>query len=205
MRALCSLSFALSVMRILRSARSMRIFINQRTDITEENMIEYLRIGVITQPHGIKGEVKVYPTTDDLDRFNQVEDVLLETKKGRTPMKIQGVKYFKGMAILKLSGINSMDEAETWRQADIMIHRSQSPLEEGQYFIADLIGCTVYRDDDTILGELTDVLQTGANDVFEVKRPDGKEVLLPRIPECILSIDVEARKIRAYVIPGLED
>lgn len=166
---------------------------------------EFLRIGVITQPHGVKGEVKVYPTTDDMNRFEMVDTVILETKSGPKEMKIENVKFFKGMAILKLSGIHSMDEAETYRQVDIMIHRSDSPLEEGEYFISDLLQMDVYLEDGSHLGVLTDVYQTGANDVYEITKDNGKELLLPNIPSCILDVNVEESKMTVFVLPGLEE
>jgi 16S rRNA processing protein RimM len=164
----------------------------------------FLRIGVITQPHGIRGEVKVYPTTDDPDRFLQVEDVLVERKGVREPMKIEGTKYFKQMVILKLSGISDMTQAETYRQADILIHRSQSaPLEPGHYFIVDLLGLEVYEDE-RHLGTVTDFLQTGANNVYVVTKEDGKELLIPDIPDCILHVDVDEGILKVRLLPGLE-
>ena len=166
---------------------------------------EYLRIGIITSPHGVHGEVKVYPTTDDMDRFLEVEDVIVESKKGREPMKIENTKYFKNMAILKLSGLSSMNDAEKYRNADILIHRSQSaPLEEGHYFIVDLIGLEVYEKDRHV-GTVTDFYQTGANNIYVVTKTDGKELLLPDIPECILKVDIENGRLEVYVMPGLED
>ena len=166
---------------------------------------EYLRIGIITSPHGIKGEVKVFPSTDDPERFLQVKDVVVETAKGRQTMQIQGTKYFKNMVILKLSGINSMNEAELFRNADILIHRSQSaPLEEGHYFIVDLIGLEVYEKERHV-GTVTDFLQTGANNVYVVTKEDGKELLLPDIPDCILKVDIEENRLEVYILPGLED
>ena len=168
-------------------------------------MEEYLRIGVVTSPHGVHGEVNVYPTTDDMNRFKEAGSVFVETKRGRFPMDVEGVKYFKGMAILKLSGIGSMDEAETYRQADILIHRSQSPEVPGKHLVCDLIGLLVYREDGSFLGKISDVLFGGANSVFSVLRDDGKEVLLPNVPACIKKVDIENGRVDAFIIPGLED
>lgn len=170
-----------------------------------KTMEDYFRIGVVTAPHGVHGEMKVFPTTDDLDRFRQVNPVLLTTPKTREVRKIEGVKYFKGMAILKLSGIDSMNDAEKYRKAEIWVERAQLPKIPGKYLIADLIGMDVVTEDGTPVGVLDDVLQTAANDVFVVKKPDGRELLLPKIPSCILNVDEEGRRITVYVLPGLED
>ena len=168
-------------------------------------MEDYFRIGVVTAPHGVHGEMKIYPTTDDMDRFKQVNPVLLTTFRSREIKKIESVKYFKGMAILKLSGIDTMDEAEKYRNAELWVERSQLPKIPGKYLIADLIGMDVVTEDGVSIGTLTDVWQTGANDVYVVEKHDGKELLLPKIPSCILNVDKEDRRITVYVLPGLED
>lgn len=168
-------------------------------------MTEYLRIGTVTSPHGVHGEFSVYPTTDDLNRFKQVKKVVVTTLKTREEKKIESVKYFKGMAILKLSGISTRDEAETYRNAELWIHRSESPKEPGKHLICDLLEMEVVTETGEPVGHMKDVLQTGANDVFVVEKPDGKELLLPKIPSCILNVDEEAKKITVFVLPGLED
>ena len=168
-------------------------------------MEDYFRIGVVTAPHGVHGEMKIYPTTDDMDRFKQVNPVLLTTFRSREIKKIESVKYFKGMAILKLSGIDTMDEAEKYRKAELWVERSQLPKIPGKYLIADLIGMDVVTEEGVSIGTLTDVWQTGANDVYVVEKHDGKELLLPKIPSCILNVDEEDRRITVYVLPGLED
>ncbi len=168
-------------------------------------MEDYFRIGVVTAPHGVHGEMKIYPTTDDMDRFKQVNPVLLTTFRSREIKQIESVKYFKGMAILKLSGIDTMDEAEKYRKAELWVERSQLPKIPGKYLIADLIGMDVVTEDGVSIGTLTDVWQTGANDVYVVEKHDGKELLLPKSPSCILNVDEEDRRITVYVLPGLED
>ena len=165
---------------------------------------EYLRIGVILKPHGVHGEVKVYPTTDEPERFLQVKDVIIDKGGLREDHKIENTKYFKQMVILKLSGLSSMNDAEKYRDANILIHRDQSPLEEGHYFIVDLIGLEVYEED-RLIGEVTDFLQTGANNVYVVTKTNGKELLLPDIPDCILKVDTDEGKLFVHVLPGLED
>lgn len=166
---------------------------------------DLVRMGVVTSPHGIRGEVNVYPTTDTPERFETVGFVIVENRKGQTQMDVESVKYFKGMVILKLSGINDIDTAEAFRQADILVHKYQTPCREGEYFICDLIGLEVVNEKGEQIGTLTDVLTTGANKVYVVQKPDGKELLLPVIPDCILSVSLEEKKVTAYVLPGLED
>ena len=168
-------------------------------------MEDFFRIGVVTAPHGVLGDMKIVPTTDDLDRFKQVNPVLLTTSKTRETRKIEGVKYFKGMAILKLSGIDTMNDAEKYRKAEIWVERSQLPKIPGKYLIADLIGMDVVTEDGVLIGVLDDVLQTAANDVFAVKKLDGRELLLPKIPSCVLNVNEEERRITVCVLPGLED
>ncbi|MBQ6551874.1 MAG: 16S rRNA processing protein RimM [Lachnospiraceae bacterium] len=170
-------------------------------------MEEMLRIGVVTSPHGVRGEVKVYPTTDDPDRFKQIGSLVAETPRGSFPMDVENVKYFKNMVILKLSGIHTMDEAEQYRNADLLIRRSQSaPLRENEYFIGDLLDMDVYLSDGTRFGTLTDVLKTsGANDVYEITKEDGGTVLIPMIPDVVKAVDVSARRMTVELLPGLED
>ena len=143
-------------------------------------MEKYLRVGVITSPHGVRGEVKVYPTTDDVMRFKKLDKVILDLGRGETrELKIRQVKFFKNMVILKFDGVDTMNEVEGWRQKDLLITRDQAiPLEEDEFFITDLIGLNVVTDEGETLGTLTDVMETGANDVYCVKTPEGKELLL---------------------------
>ena len=167
-------------------------------------MEEYLRIGVITSPHGVKGEVNVFPTTDDPDRFRQVNPVYVEKRGIREEHTIDSVKYFKGMAILKLSGIGSMDDAERFRQAEILIHRSQSPREPGRYLICDLIGMSVTEEDGRKVGTVEDVLTTAAHSVYSVRTAEGKELLIPNVPAFILNVDETERVVTVRLIPGME-
>lgn len=167
-------------------------------------MEDLLRVGVIASTHGVRGEVKVFPTTDDANRFKKLKKVYLDTGKEKILLEIEGVKFFKNMAILKFKGIDNINEIEKYRNKDLLIERTDAvPLGENEYFICDLIGCSVVTEDDKELGLLEDVLQTGANDVYVVKTPDKKEILLPYIEECILNIDISNRKITVHLMPGL--
>ena len=167
-------------------------------------MEKLLRIGVITTTHGLRGEVKVYPTTDDVSRFDACDEVILVTPKEKIPLHIERVKYFKNLVIVKFKEFDDISQVETFRKCDIMVTRENAvPLEEGEFFICDVIGAEVVEEDGTPVGTVSDVMETGANDVFVIQTADGKEVLFPSIPECIRSVDVETQKIVAHIMPGL--
>ena len=165
-----------------------------------------LRVGVITSAHGIKGEVKVFPTTDDAKRFKELKKVILDTGKEYIPMEIEHVKFFKNMVILKFRGYDNINEIEKYKSKDLLITRDQAvDLEPDEYFITDLIGLAVVSDQGAELGILKDVLETGANDVYVVAMKDGKELMLPAIGDCILNVDLEQRRMEVHVLEGLMD
>jgi len=168
---------------------------------------ELLRVGTYVNTHGVRGEIKIYPHTDDVSRFSDLDYFYLDTKKdGLVKYEIKGVKYFKNMAILKLVGIDNINDIEKYKGSDLLITREQAvPLEEGEYFLCDIIGAKVITDEDRELGVIKDVMQTGANDVYIVKQQNGKEVLLPVIPQCILDINTEEGIVKAHIMPGLLD
>lgn len=169
------------------------------TDLTD-----YFRVGVITSPHGVHGEVKVYPTTDDVKRYDYLKNVLMVKGREERVLNVEHVKYFKNIVIVKFKEFNSMNETEPLRQADLYVDRAHAvPLEENEYFIADLIGLDVVTDEGKPLGKLVDVLQTGANDVYQVELLGGGEVLIPAIPECLLDISLEEKKILVHLMKGL--
>ena len=164
-----------------------------------------LRVGVITSTHGVRGEVKVFPTTDDAKRFKTLKKVILD---GREPLElsIEQVKFFKNMVILKFKGYDNINDVETWRQRDLLITRDQAvELKEDEYFITDLIGLTVVNEEEAVLGRVKDVLETGANDVYVVELTGGKELLLPAIKDCILNVDLEGGRMKVHVLDGLMD
>ncbi|MCD7726545.1 MAG: ribosome maturation factor RimM [Clostridiales bacterium] len=167
-------------------------------------MIQELQVGVITQPHGIRGEVKVFPTTDDAARFKKLKEVILDTGKERLEMEIESVKFFKQYVIVKFKGFDSINEIEKYRNGRLLVAREKAvKLEKDEYFIADLIGLAVVTEDGEALGVLKDVLATGANDVYVVSRPDQSEVLLPAIRECIRKIDISQGSMTVHVMDGL--
>lgn len=169
-------------------------------------MENLLRVGVITSPHGVRGEVKVFPTTDDMNRFKKLKTVMLDTGKEHKTLTIEQVKFFKNMTILKFKGYDNINDVETWRQKDLLITRDQAvKLNPDENFIVDLIGLQVVTDEGEKLGVMQDVLQTGANDVYVVKMESGKEVLLPAIKDCILRVDLEKGEMLVHVLEGLLD
>ena len=167
-------------------------------------MENYLRVGVITTTHGLRGEVKVFPTTDDAKRFNDLKEVHLDTGKELITLEIEGVKFFKQLTILKFKGIDNINDIEKYRGKDLLIKRENAvKLEKDEYFIFDLIGSEVITDEGIKLGVLVEILTSSANDVYVVKTEDNKEILLPSIKECILDIDVDNKKITVHVMNGL--
>ena len=167
-------------------------------------MDDFLRVGVISATHGIKGEVKVYPTTDDLNRFKALKQVFLDTGKEYLDLEVEGVKFFKQMAILKFKGIDNINDIEKYKGRDLLVTRENAvKLEKDEYFIYDILGSEVVTDEGIKLGTLSEIMTTGANDVYIVKTNEGKEILLPSIRECILDVDVAAKKILVHVMPGL--
>ena len=169
-------------------------------------MEQMLRVGVITSTHGIRGEVKVFPTTDDVNRFKKLKKVFLEVGKEYKELKISSVKKKKNMVIIKFEGLNNINDVERFRQLSLYVTREDAvKCEEGEYFIADLIGLQVVTDTGETLGILKDVLQTGANDVYIVEMENKKEVLLPAIKDCILNVSLEENKMEVHVLEGLLD
>jgi 16S rRNA processing protein RimM len=169
-------------------------------------MEDFLRIGVITTTHGVRGEVKVFPTTDDPSRFQRLDALWVQTAKGKERRKIEQVKFFKQFVILKLEGISDMDQALLYKNCDLLISRDEAlPLAEDEYYISDIIGLSVVTDTGERLGIVKDVLQTGANDVYEVEMSNGKHVLLPAIRSCILGVNLEKGEMQVHVMEGLLD
>lgn len=167
-------------------------------------MEDLLKVGVITTTHGVWGEVKVYPTTEDAQRFQDLDYVLLDTGKDMRRLDIQRVKFFKNLAILKFQGIDNINDIEPYKGRDLWIPREEGlELEEDEYYIADLLDMEVYLEDGSKFGILKDVMETGANDVYVVQTAEGKEVLLPAIKDCILDVDVEQNKMTVHMMNGL--
>ncbi|MBP3901473.1 MAG: 16S rRNA processing protein RimM [Blautia sp.] len=168
-------------------------------------MEDFLKVGTITTTHGVRGEVKVYPTTDDPERFLDLKRVLVDTGKEMVPLTIKGVKFFKNLVILKFTEIDNINDVINYKGMDLLIPREEGvELDEDEYYIADLIGMEVYLEDGTRYGTLKDVMETGANDVYIVKKESGGEILLPAIHECILDVNPEEGKMTVHLMKGLE-
>ena len=167
-------------------------------------MEKMLQVGVISSTHGIRGEVKVFPTTDDPARFKLLKKVTLDTGREQIPLEIQGVKFFKQFVIVKFKGIDNINDIEKYKGKSLLVNREDAvALEEDEYYIADIIGMQVNTEDGTTFGVLKDVMETGANDVYLIDTPEYGEVLLPAIRECILEVQVEEGKMKVHLMPGL--
>ncbi|MBQ6362245.1 MAG: ribosome maturation factor RimM [Lachnospiraceae bacterium] len=168
-------------------------------------MEEFFQVGIFTNTHGVRGEIKVFPTTDDLSRFKRLKEVIMRTKEGDITMKIAGTRMQKQMVLMRFAGIDNINEIEKYKGSGLYVHRKDAiPLEKNEYFIADLIGLAVEGDDGRQFGKLTEVLQTGSNDVYVVKNAE-REWLFPAIPDCVQSVDIEAGRMIVHVMDGLEE
>lgn len=167
-------------------------------------MEDRLQVGVITQTHGVRGEVKVFPTTDDPNRFTELEKVYLDTGRELLKLEIQNVKFFKQFVILKFKGIDNINDIEKYKRCSLYIDREDAvELLEDEYFIADMIGMQVFLEDGTSFGTLKDVMETGANDVYIIDSKEHGEVLIPAIEECILDVDIEEGNMTIHLMNGL--
>lgn len=169
-------------------------------------MEDLLKVGVITSTHGIRGEVKVFPTTDDARRFLDLEEIILDTGKEKKVLTIERVKFFKNMVILKFKEYDNINDVEMYRQKELFVTREQAvPLEENEYFIADLIGLKAISDEGEDLGEIADVLQTAANDIYVIKKAGVSDLLVPAIKECVKNVDIKGGNIELHLLPGLRE
>lgn len=169
-------------------------------------MEDLLQVGVITTTHGVRGEVKVFPTTDDAARFKKLKQVILDTGKEKVELEIAGVKFFKNLVILKFKGIDDINDVEKYRKKSLYVTRENAvKLKKDEYFIADLIGLKAISDEGEDLGIINDVLQTGANDVYVIEKEGAGELLVPAIKECVKNVDIEGGTMELHLLPGLRD
>lgn len=168
-------------------------------------MEDLLQIGVITTTHGVRGEVKVFPTTDDANRFKKLKNVILDTEKEQLSLEIEQVKFFKNLVILKFKGIDNINDVEKYKGKGLFVTRENAvKLKPGEYFIADLMGMRAVTEEGEALGEITDVLQTGANDVYVIKKEE-EELLVPAIKECVKKVDIAQGVMTLHLLEGLRD
>jgi len=183
-----------------------RLYTGTQRKRGSRDMDDLLQVGAIANTHGIKGEVKVFPTTDDPGRYRELKEVVLDTGKQKLTMEIEGVKFFKNMVIVKFKGIDDINDVEHYKGAKLFVTRENAvELGEDEYFFADLVGLCVKTDEGETLGELTDIMQTGANDVYVVKLESGGELLVPAIRDCIRRVDLMAGEVTVHLLPGLLD
>ncbi|NDO50010.1 ribosome maturation factor RimM [Lachnospiraceae bacterium MD335] len=169
-------------------------------------MDDLLQVGAITQTHGLRGEVKVFPTTDDVKRFKKLKEVILDTGKEKMALEIENVRFFKQFAILKFKGFDNINDIERYKGKSLYVTRENAvKLRKDEYFIADLMGVKIYDEQDAYMGVLKDVIVTGANDVYEIALEDGRTLLLPAIKQCVLDVDIEQRRMKVHVLDGLLD
>ena len=167
-------------------------------------MEERLQVGVISSTHGVRGEVKVFPTTDDPKRYKKLKKVYLDTGREFLPLEIQGVKFFKQFVIVKFKGIDNINDIEKYRGKSLLVDRKDAvPLKQDEYFIADMVGIDVYTEDGEKFGVLKDVMETGANDVYIINSINHGEVLVPAIKQCILGVDIEENRMDIHLMDGL--
>lgn len=167
-------------------------------------MEKLLQVGVISSTHGVRGEVKVFPTTDDAKRFKKLKQVILDTGREHRVLEIEQVKFFKQLVILKFKGIDNINDIEKYKGKSLLVDRKNAvKLQKNEYFIADMIGLSVFTEDGELFGELKDVMETGANDVYVIQSEQHGEVLVPAIKQCILEVDVEQRKMVIHLMKGL--
>ena len=169
-------------------------------------MEDLYQVGAITQTHGVRGGVKVFPMTDDIARFKNMKHLLLDTGKDYIELEVTSARPQKNIVILKFKGIDNINDIEKYKGKGLYVTKeNRVKLKKDEYFIADLIGLKVITDEDEDFGVITDVLATGANDVYVIETIDGAEVLAPAIKECIKSIDIEAGVVKIHVMNGLLD
>ena len=169
-------------------------------------MTDRFQVGVIASTHGLQGEVNVFPTTEDPSRFKKLKQVVLHTQRGEELLlDVVSARFFKKFVIVKFKQFNDINEVEKFRGCELTIDRKDAiKLQPGEYYCADLIGLTIVDEYGNELGTLTEILQTGANDVYEMtKKDDGEKVYIPAIKDCVKEIDPEGGKIVIHVMDGL--
>lgn len=164
---------------------------------------DFLQVGAVTSTHGLAGEVKVFPTTDDPGRYKSLKEVWADTGREKQLLTIERVRYFKQFVIVKFKGLDRIEDVERYVKKNLYVTRENAvKLEENEYFIADLMGLQVVDETGALLGTLTDVIATGANDVYVVTGGE-REILIPAIRQCILKVDLGAGQMRVHLLEGL--
>ncbi len=170
-------------------------------------MENLLQVGAILDTHGLRGEVKVFPTTDDASRYDDLKEVELEKKDGSLlHMEVERVRYFKNLVIVKFKGYDNINDIEQYKKCNLYVTREHAvELSENEYFVADLIGLSAKSDEGEELGTLTDVLTTGANDVYVIRTPEKEELLIPAIRDCVKEVNVAEGYVLLHLLDGLRE
>ncbi len=166
-------------------------------------MESLLEVGQIVNSYGIRGYVKVVPLVDNNNQFLNFQKLYIQNAKEMQELEVEDVKFSKNLVLLKFKGIETIEQAETFRDSYLKAKREDIKLENGAYFIVDLIGLEVYTQEGKLLGILKEVMQPGANDVYIVENEEKKEILLPAIPDVIKKIDLENKKMIVNLLEGL--
>lgn len=164
----------------------------------------FLEAGQVVGTHGVRGELRVQPLGDGPAFLTRFRTLYLDA--GKTPVRVRSVRVHKNIALLSLDGIDSIDDGERLRGRILYFARADAHLPAGRHFIVDLIGMQVLdADSGTCYGTLTDVLETGANDVYEITDAHGKTHLMPAVPEMVAETDIEAARMKIRPIAGIFD
>ena len=167
-------------------------------------MENFLEIGQIVNSYGLKGQMKIVPFTDDITRYSDLKTIYIEINKQLKEYKIEQVKYHKNNVLIKLEGIDDINDTEQFKNCFVKVDRKNAvKLPEDTYFIVDLIGLEVFTEENVLLGKIVDVFPTGSNDVYVVKDELGKQILLPAIGEVIKNVDIPNKKMIVNLIKGL--
>nr|WP_297764129.1 ribosome maturation factor RimM [uncultured Butyrivibrio sp.] len=169
-------------------------------------MTDRFQVGVIASTHGLQGEVNVFPTTEDPNRFKKLKKVTLHTQRGEEiELDVQSARFFKKFVIVKFKQYNNINDVEKFRGCELTIDRKDAiKLEPGEYYCADLMGLSIVDEEDKLLGTVTDIIQTGANDVYEMTKENSEDkIYIPAIKDCVKNIDLKNKKITIHVIEGL--
>jgi len=166
-----------------------------------------LNVGKIVNTHGIKGELKVWPQTDFPEvRFKAGNRLMMIPPEAGNPVTVEIVsaREQKKMYVVKIKGFDNINDVEKYKGWELKVpEEDRVPLEEGEYYVRDIVGCEVFTEEGELLGTVTDTLSPGANDIWVVKMPKGKELLLPVIDDVVLDVDIAARKIKVHLMEGL--
>ncbi len=166
---------------------------------------DFVLIGIIRRAHGLKGEVCVEPISQAPGRFETLTTVLLEKGSGISEVEVESVRWMRNLVLVKIAGIDDRDAAQELRGARLGVRLSEVlPLPEDSYYVFEIVGCRVHGRNDRLIGEVVDVLEMPANDVFVVDTAKG-EVLIPAVKDIVKRVDIDNKRIWIEEIEGLVD